>query len=472
MSEVIIRDGIGYAVNTQAVFMSTGDSGAEGKPFTQVKDPDAATATTPWALWGNDNQEPTRIADDLDNCGVLNAAYEAKTRIALGRGILPGLVVDVKKDGEEVVEFIADAEIQDWLDANPTFQHGYANMYNMQAYGWGASRFLLNRGRNYINRIEAVDVYNARIGRKDDKGYSRKLYICAEFDKVSTYDTNKVIELPLLLPQMELQTLENTSGYEYAMVHRLLKNGRIYYPRPLHKTAQAWVKLTRSIPAFKNALMKNQMFVRYVVSIDDQYWIRRYPNWKSTNSSNTLTEEQKLKIQVAKFKEINDYLTGQEQAGKTIIAGKYFDNILKQEIEEIKITVLDDKLKDGKLLPDSAASDKQILFALFFNPAIWGGNLLGDGASGGAGSGSDIREAFQVQIMLMHTERMLNLEVFNLIKHVNGWAKRLQKPRTVVSMNPDGSPLNKTTTPRLVFRYQSGLLTTLDTGKSSTSTTT
>ena len=105
------------------------------------------------------------------------------------------------------------------------------------------------------------------------------------------------------------------------------------------------------------------------------------------------------------------------------------------------------------MLPDSAAFDKQILFSMFFNPAIWGGNLLGDGASGGAGSGSDIREAFLVQIMLMQAERMMNLEVFNVVKNFNNWVRFESLGR------------------QLVFRYDSNILTTLDTGGSTKPTT-
>jgi hypothetical protein len=149
------------------------------------------------------------------------------------------------------------------------------------------------------------------------------------------------------------------------------------------------------------------------------------------------------------YDDINNYLTGELNTGKTIIAGTYVDPVTKVQIKDIQIEVVDDKMKDGKYLPDGAAADKQIMFAQMYNPAISGANLFSDGASGGAGSGSDIREAFLVQLMLMHAERMMNVEVFNLVKNFNGWAK------TYESGNKE-----------LVFRYANGILTTLDTGGS------
>jgi len=206
----------------------------------------------------------------------------------------------------------------------------------------------------------------------------------------------------------------------------------------------------------KEALHKNQMSLKYLIVISDHYWDKNYAGFKN------LKQEEKDKIVDEKFNDINNWLVGESNAGKSIITGNYYDKISGKFIDDIKIEVIDEKWKDGKMLPDNAAADKQILFSMFFNPAIWGGNLLGDGASGGAGSGSDIREAYLVQLMLMQMERMLNLQVFNLVKNFNGWSKRLEKEREIKL--PDGT--TKKITPRLVFRYKTAILTTLDTGKS------
>jgi hypothetical protein len=210
----------------------------------------------------------------------------------------------------------------------------------------------------------------------------------------------------------------------------------------------------------KEALHKNQMSIKYVVIISEHYWTKNFNDFKKKS-----IEEQK-KIVAEKYQEIEKWLVGETNAGKSIISGSWFDARSKEYVPDIQITVLDEKWKDGKMLPDNAAADKQILFSMFFNPAIWGGNLLGDGASGGAGSGSDIREAYLVQLMLMQAERIMNVEVFNIVKHFNGWADRLEVAREITAA--DGT--KKTITPSLVFRYKTGILTTLDTGGSTKAT--
>jgi hypothetical protein len=440
---MVINDGIGFSSNTQAAFY-TDTTTRRFKPLVDVNN----FAATDWSPWGDDNQEPDRMKDDIENCGVLSAGILSKVRMAIGNGLYPALVTGIDAAGNEILEWVNDLEINRWLETNKTYLYSYQNIYNMLAYGWGASQIMLDNDRKKINRIKAADVFDARLAKKDPKtGLIDNLYLCSDFGKVTTNDKEKVQTIPVLFEGYELEHLQSTTtGTEFALLHRLLTNGRQYYPRPLWKAAQAWINISRSIPAMKEALHKNQMSIKYVILIGENYWSRNYKDWKNK------TEDDKKKIIADKYQEIDTWLSGEKGTGKSIIAGAYYNPVTKVKEPDIEISVLDEKWKDGKMLPDNAAADKQILFSMFFNPAIWGGNLLGDGASGGAGSGSDIREAFLVQLMLMQTERVMNLDVFSLVKYFNGWTRL------------------ETDNKFLVFRYKSGVLTTLDTGGSTTTT--
>ena len=416
----------------------------DGGNFSRIKKDPTKVTTTPWMPWGDDNLKPLSMADDITNTGVLSAGIHSKVRMAVGKGILPFYLTGTDSEGNETLEACQEKEIISFLERNRNYLYSYSNIYNMIAYGFSATQGLLSDDKKQINRIKAVDIFSARLGVKNNKNFIDKLYLCGDWANAGTsYDNTKMSELPILEEGYELEALINgISGHEFVMLHRILLNGTQYYPQPLWEAAKEWVKHSRSIPKMKNAINKNMMSIKYVVLIDASYWARNYKDWGKKSE-----KEQETTIK-NKRDEINKFLTGELNAGKTIVSGKFIDPATKAPIEEIEIKVIDDKWKDGKWLPDSAAADKQILFAMFFNPAIWGGNLLGDGASGGAGSGSDIREAFLVQIMLMHAERMLNLEIFNLIKHFNGWTRFETDKKT------------------LVFRYPNYILTTLDTGKS------
>jgi hypothetical protein len=470
VSSTIIKDGIGYHVGLKAAFYT------DGKVLTGTPPKPIYISSAPWAYWGLDNQEPQEIADDILNTPVLSAAVKATARLAVGKGLDPFLLTNKKADGTEELEYVDDPEVNDWLEDNQHFLYSYNNIRNQVGYGWSATQFVLNKKFDKINRIRATDVATARLEKMDSQGFIPNMYLCGDWRLAPiAYDSNKMRKIPLLRETYELQDLQESSSLsglaEFGILHRLLENGKLYYPTPAHRSSKAWVKISRSIPTIKNAINQNQMHIKYLIHIAPTYWERVNPEWKSPS----YTSQQKLAFMAEKYDDISSFLTGEQNAGKTIISGKYMDPFTKALINDIDIEVIDDKLKDGKMLPDSAAADKQILFSMMFNPAIWGGNLLGDGASGGAGSGSDIREATLVLMMLLNPERMSNLRTLDIVKRFNGWSKRLEIKRDVFAVSNNGSNTaalsKKSINPRLVFRYSSSILTTLDTGKSTAPTT-
>lgn len=438
----MFKDGLSFFSNTNTVIISSRD---KGKKIAPLGDVPPINASVPWSLWGDDNDAPAQMRDDIKSTSVLSGGIHMKVRMAIGKGIAPYFRTAINTGtGTETLEPVLEPELLDWFEANDTFMYTYKSIYNQLAYGWGATQIMRNMDCNYVNRIQAPDIFTCRLEKKDIKNnVIANLYLCSDWQGRGTFDANYMRKVPVLEEGYELQHLNSLkSGFEYVILHRLLTDGAQYYPAPLWKSSASWVKISRSIPLIKEAIHENQMTVKHVILIDDVYWTRNYKGWGK------MTQEETDKIVSKKHEDINKWLTGQRNAGKTIIAGKYIDQLTKQEIKEIEIVTIDDKWKDGKMLPDNAVADKQILFSMLFNPAILGSNLLGDGASGGAGSGSDIREAFLVLLMLMETERQMNNKVFNLVKRYNNWT-RFETP-------------GKT----LVFRYDTSILTTLDTGGS------
>ena len=98
-------------------------------------------------------------------CGVLSAGIESEARLAVGKSIDPFLLVDKAQDGTEKLEWVSDAEVNDFLEANESYEHAYRNVYNLLGYGLGATQFLLNANRDKINRIRATDIYQARLAK-------------------------------------------------------------------------------------------------------------------------------------------------------------------------------------------------------------------------------------------------------------------------------------------------------------------
>lgn len=439
----MFHNGISLFKSTSTVIFSNIDASKKIPSLTDVP-PDYHLA--PWSMWGEDNAAAIEMMEDIKHTAVLSGSLHMKTRIAIGKGIAPYIMTggDINT-GVETLEPILDNEINDWFEVNNTFENSYKAIYNQLAYGWSSTQLLLNMNKNYINRIKVPDAVTCRLEKKHIKtGIIENLFICSNWQGKLSFNSDFMRTVPVLEEDYELADLTSRKGgYEFIMLHRLQTDGFQYYPPPLWQSANLWVKISRSIPIIKEAIHKNQMSIKYVILIHDQYWKRNYKGW-----DNKLTQAEREDIVNKKHQQINSWLTGELNAGKTIVAGKYQDEMTQKQISEIEILVIEDKWKDGKMLPDGAAADKQILFASLFNPAIMGSNLLGDGASGGAGSGSDIRESFLVALMQMEPERQMNNKLYNLIKRYNKWTRL------------------ETNNKRLVFRYNTSILTTLDTGGS------
>lgn len=470
------NEGIAFSKRTGAGYIIEGASAppanilpanyklsGDGRQITVAPPSRFTTTVTPWSPWGDGNDLPQQIAKDMEECGVLNAAHDAKARIAVGKGVQPFLLVNVDKDGKEDLEWISDSEIHDWLELNDSFGYSLDSVYNQCAYGFPVSQMILSRDRKKINRIKATDTASVRLAKRDPiSGTVDKIFLCDDWSLAAGASSAYVREVAALEEGNELQDLlTRTDTYEYSMFTRHLRNGRSDYPRPLHLSAKQWVNQAKAIPILKNAAMKNQITVKYLITISAGYWKRIHQKWDS------YTPSQRQQIMDEKLAEIDQYLAGGENQFKSITTTSFIDPITKQEIPDIRIDVLDDKMKEGKNLQDSAAANSEVLFAICVNPALVGAGQPGGPYSQNAG-GSNIREAYLTQIMLLERERQDNARIFNLVKNYNGWAKRLEveRPRVISAGAGDASTGTPTIKPRLVFRYPANVLTTLDTGKS------
>jgi len=457
---ITIKDDIAFSTSSKAAYIIAQSNNPDAKKFTNPTE--RQLQTYPYAYWGTNNDLPIKMGQDIEECGVLNAALDAKARIAVGKGIQPFLLTNINADGKEELEYVDDAEISDFFDLNDSFGFSINSCYDLFGYGWTVQQLLLSRNRQKINRIKRTDVYEARLERKNKStGLIDHVYLSADWSCFNSMDSEYVSKIPILEENAEIYDIGERTEYEFAILNRQLRNGHQYYPPPLWYSTKKWVDIAKSVPQMKKAMFNNQMTIKYLVTISQNYWRRIHTQW------DIFTPEKRKTIQEDKLDEIDKYLTGSDNQYKSIFANSYVDPVTKTEVPDIKIDVLDDKVKDGKLLPDSAAANSEILFALMVNPALFGAGQPEGAYSNNAG-GSNIRESYMVQLMLLEWERRQNSKSFNIVKRYNGWDKRLEVERSIVAVNAQNDPATpqKKIKPKLVFRYPSGLLTTLDTGKS------
>lgn len=427
---------------------------ASGNPG--IKNPASSAAyedensTTDWAIWGSDNLLPNKMLTDIEGCGVLASAIDGKARFGLGRGPKPFKITGYKPDGEEILEPVVNDEVSDWMEENNLFASCFGWLKDIIGFANYVVRYKFNNAGSKIGLVMRDDVTQMRYKKMDETGKIDKIILSSYWQTMLTSGDRKKISIDIpLLPEIGPATyLENIptelrSAKEYALTGRIPGWGRNYYSLPTWYAAKKWVDIAKGVPEMKAAMFQNNIRLKYMVIVYDSYWSRVFGDeWAS------YAQEKKDQLRDELYSSIDNFLAGSENAYKSVFVPGNFDPISGKVFSDIEIKPIEDSTKQGELLPDSAAANSEILFALMMNPALMGADTPGGPYSGGAGSGSNIREAALVQVMIQEFERNEISRILNIVKRVNGWPKEI------------------------VWRFPSTVLTTLDSGGSTKPVTT
>lgn len=267
------------------------------------------------------------------------------------------------------------------------------------------------------SRISKID---EKTGKSEWHGYS------AEWHKGSPDD---VIATPLLDRQSSLRDMKIRMGKlpnkdgkneivkERNFIHNIRINtpGRFYYCRPYWWSvfASGWYDFSSAIPVYKKALIKNQMTLRYVIYIKDTFWDKLY------KAKGLTTDEEKAQCREDFLKEMNDFLAGEENAGKAFVAEFRYDKIKGFEDKDIIISALTNQQIGGEYIEDSEEVSNTICYAMGVHPSIIG-------ASPGKGksiNGTEARELFTIEQALMKMYQDATLEPLYFAKAINDWPK-------------------------------------------------
>ena len=393
----------------------------------------------PWALWGANNLLPQEMTKDIKTCGILNTIINAGARFGLGEGLDP--VIIKKEGGKKIIEsYVDDPEINNFLNDNNANIQNFSWMQDLLGMGNGMCRFMLDGAREKIVQIRRDDISECRFEKKKN-GKIANVYHSAEWNLVTSQKDNRIFSIPLLdmhNPLADLQEKAKQGIAEHNYAFRYPGWGEHYYSIPLWYAQYKWVKIAQGVPEMKAAMFENNMRIKYMVIIYDKYWDNAYEDWSD------IDDEEKELRRSQLYDEIDEFLTSGKNAYKSI----YVDGTISLDgkpLQFIDIKPIEDTTKPGELLPDSAAANSEIAFAMLFNLAIVGGNQA-SGLYESSQGGSNVRESILTQIIIRELERMYIRKIYNIISRFNGWDKKY---------------------PGLEFIIPATVLTTLDTGAGS-----
>ncbi|GAA4327434.1 hypothetical protein GCM10023149_30810 [Mucilaginibacter gynuensis] len=425
MEDLLFANDIAYLPGIKAA-VHTGSTAKVGKAVASSYTP-AVTADSPAiydlgniqdiAYWGDANTFPQDIIALAEKSTELPSLLDWKARAAQGAMILPYERYYDEATNEWKERPITDPTIVNFFLSETTKRY-YREAYTDFYWFWNVFPDLIKNDEG--NKIAYIGTHEAswcRWYKMNPKGIIEKMALSSQwasgiFDDKGPYGMK----------------LDVVNPYDWNLVESLKKNDKIKrfvypvsYPSPGKAYYQlapwdgirtsGWLALAAQIPAFKKAIMENQMHIKYLIRIPTNYWPAVYPEWDS------LKPEEKTAKKKLKLDEINLKLTNVENAGKSILNEVGYD-VNGEKLPGWDIDVIDDKLKDGAYIEDSQEASAHLLRALGLDGTLVGS---GPGRNLNAGGGSDKLIAFNMYCALLGPQRQVVDEPVYFIARYNGW---------------------------------------------------
>lgn len=369
------------------------------------------------AYWGDGNDYPQIIREELGKNSDLISFLDLQARVLYAGGV--GYELQNPSTGEVIPGRNMEIEaflFRNWrypIEATIDF-YKFINVF---------PEIILSNDRSKVKWLINRPAHQCRYELQDKKGRINNCYVSANWPE-TLYNDKTTLMRPVIdaaydMPEDVKERRDNAKNYIYPVSYY---SGNTYYQlanwNSLRKSK--WLELANKIPAFKLAMMNNQISIKYHIQIPDYYW-----QWKFEGVWDTMSPEEKKGKKQEEIEAINTFLQGEKNAGKSITTG-YKVTIDGKELPGIKIIAIDDKLKDGIYLEDSVEATIKMFSALGLDPSILG---IVPGKGGSNRSGSDKREAINLYISIIQPHADVLLRPYNFISWYNGWNNENQMVR-------------------------------------------
>ena len=382
--------------------------------------------TINWIPWGDADDYPQRLDKKLRKVGVALTAVDVNSNIHYGQGI--GWFSKIAgPDGKRILQPV------DWPEWDTLAEdlclpiHLGESIYSLEFMNIGFVEFVLTASKRGLASVQLLDTGSCRFKKRNKNGIIESIYFNSEF---GTVNPNKELLVEIPLYDKTKKTYEQPNKFVLPVFYRTLGNN--FYPEPNIQAliANGWISNATKIPAYINAIYTNQIALKYHVSIPFMLLLEfagtNAEKWASLDLKDRLDWKLKLKTW------IDDQLTSEANAGKTIITYSLSDNGTEYEI---KIEPIESKLESSKELPNAYAANAEIYAAFNLDPELTGFGIPGGKTLSGSGSGK--REALLLAQALRHREREVSLQIIRLMKKILQEDPAMNTPANIFPMYID-----------------------------------
>lgn len=403
------------------------------------------------ASWGANNDFPQKLLKEVRKNGAATSGLSLVKDSIYGSGfILYKEIFEEGNDGQAKRKIVQQS-LRQYPAINSFFKVSLMKRFfkdtitDLTYFAVAFPEYILSNDYNSIARVFRQKAAHCRFELMDEEtGFIKNIWVSTKWADGVDLSSNYAKPIPLIDSYWSAEEVKQyckknkIKSFVRPMCYTMLDES--YYPVASWHSAyySKWIHVANSIPEFKKALFENQVNIKYHIEVDEEYFERKYRGTDKDWEDFTLEEKETTRKKFVEF--IDTYLRGSQNAGKSIWSMIYKDTQGKP-FSGVKITAIDDKLKDGTFLPDGEAANSETLFAISVDPT-----LIGAGIPGGmtAGGGSDKRVAWTIQCARAKTKRETVLESFEFIQQYNNWTEEVDgafedTQLTTLDKNPTGT---------------------------------
>jgi len=396
------------------------------------------------AAWGANNDFPQKLLEKARKSSSLLSALRVSRKSHFGSGFI--IAEEKHEEGKRIFNkkcFHEYPEINAFWKRNLMKRFWKETIADLEYWAIAFPEYVLSKDYKKINRIKRQMTANCRFEIMDEETrFVKNVYISSKWKEGVDVASKYVSKVPLISNYWSAEEVKNyckengIRNFIRPVYYPLIDEN--YYPKAEWQSIDnnGWLDIINSIPDFKKSFLENQLNIKFLIEVSEEYFERRYKeDWK------TFTPEKREEIRKEFVEALDVALRDTKNAGKSIMSMVYKDDN-GNPLPGLSVTTIDNKLGDGAYLKDTEAGIQEALTAVGVDPSLIGAGI--PGGSLGAGSGSDKREAWLILSALMKTNRDTTIEPFEFIQDYNGWDEKLiggfeDTVLTTLDKNPTGT---------------------------------
>ena len=368
--------------------------------------------------WGADNLLPNHLLRKIAENDIVSANIKFNRDVCYGLG--PKLIRVLNRTNGKITDFeeVTDGEPYEFFERNDIPLFMLQQLTDMVEFYNTWAEMAFDKEKKLIRTIrhrEAVFSRWSQMVRGDIKWH----YYCSEWDK---NPGKEKIRATRVLDELEAQTeLEMYFANRTRLIYSayMPSPGRPYYSRPEWYSIfnSGWYDHSTMVPQLKKAILKNQLGVKYIIYITDEYLKDLYRREGIDENDREAVKQRQEKLK----KDFCDYLSGETNANKAILAMKQLIPMASGSSAEqkwIEIIPVKNDLKGGEYIDDTESTANIICYAMGVHSALIGAT---PGKNSNTLGGSNARELFMMKQALMRPIVDRAMRVLKVIKQFNKW---------------------------------------------------